>query len=334
MLSALPLATSLYVLGSTAWLLPDNLGWLALLAVLIPSFRPRATPSTILLASAALLALVFIRQIHLWAAAVIWTSAYLGPWRTTRASENPCHQLPTRIRHTIPAMLATLPAFALVGIFALIWGGLTPPHFHDQYAEPNPAAPAFILALIAGYSFFFLPTLIPPALAAARSSPRRAALIAAAALAATLVVATIPETSHNVQAGRYSGLWNLVAKLPAPADRSPLIIALALAGSTALLMWSAALRPRDRWLLLATLTAFAAAQTASHELWQRYNEPLLLILFPLFALRVQAQPRRTQTAFLILLVITMTAISATQLTTGRHVARPNPAPSIETPATP
>ena len=40
---------------------------------------------------------------------------------------------------------------------------------------------------------------------------------------------------------------------------------------------------RTRWIGLAALVAFIAAQTASHNCWQRYHEPFILILMAVMA---------------------------------------------------
>ena len=112
-----------------------------------------------------------------------------------------------------------------------------------------------------------------------RTKPWAPALAALAGAA----VAIIPATTYD-KAGRWSGIWNAARKLPAIANHtSPLILALSTLGALCLLGWCAALRQRERWIILAALAAFTAAQAASGQLWQRYSEPFILILLALLA---------------------------------------------------
>jgi hypothetical protein len=56
-----------------------------------------------------------------------------------------------------------------------------------------------------------------------------------------------------------------------------------------LVLWLAALGLRDRVIFLAAFVAFEAAQTANPQVWQRYQEPFLLMFVALAASR--ASPR-------------------------------------------
>ncbi len=284
---ALPMVGSMYVLASGIWLLPDNLGWLLVLAVTILSLRlcreqesgKRAAIGLLVLAGAALAALVFVRQIHLWAAAPIWAAAWLS------GGSGPIFGgLPQRAGRTLAAAAATLPAFLLIAWFARLWGGLTPPTFHAHF-RISPAAPALVLALIGVYSVFFLPVLLPP-LAALRRE-RRWALPAAAALG--LLAAAIPETTHSMAEGRWTGIWSIARVFEERglmvADRSLFMAALSVLGAVCLAGWVRRAGVREGLVALAALAAFAAAQAASAQLWQRYSEPFILMLLALLAAR-------------------------------------------------
>ncbi|MBM4109584.1 MAG: hypothetical protein FJ255_12385 [Phycisphaerae bacterium] len=300
----LPMACSLYVFSSGAWLLPDNAGWLGVLGVLLLALRPRQDGRTLIAAGAVLAALVFVRQIHLWAAAPIWAAALLPPLQEGRGGVGhdseapPSPPTPPRpspewegvIRRLFLAVLATLPAFAIVAGFVLLWGGLTPPTFQKKLHGGNPAAPAFILSVAACLGVFFAPMLAGTLRGLWRE--RRGLVLAAAG--AGLVLAAVPETTFSTPHGRYSGLWNLVRALDAldVADRtSPVLLVLAPIGAVLLLALLAAQATRERLVFGAALLGFIAAQAASRDLWQRYTEPFLLMAIPLMAARLPAPSR-------------------------------------------
>ncbi|MBX3404018.1 MAG: hypothetical protein KF699_11470 [Phycisphaeraceae bacterium] len=293
----IPAMASMYVLFPGVWLLPDNLGWLLVLSIGLVALQLIGSPirsiagraGLLALGGTLLLALVLVRQSHLWAAAMLWAAAWIGGAPGDRV----LHDLAQRGRAALLALLATLPAFVAVGAFALLWGGLTPPSFRDQYGGGiNPAAPAFILSLAAVFSIFFAGTIGPAAVMLLRTSPRLVIVAATFGLA----LAAAPETTFIYEA-RATGLWNLVKVAPVIAERtSLLLLVLAPLGAAALCAWAAALPFRERWLFLAALAAFAAAQTASPLCWQRYVEPFLLGLFALGAATIVDAPGRAVAA--------------------------------------
>lgn len=290
-LVTLPMVGSMYVLASGIWLLPDNLGWLFVLAVTVLSLRlcregrgGRQTIGLLVLAGTALAALVFVRQIHLWAAAPIWVAAWLSGGNGLILGD-----LPRRAGRALAAAVATLPAFLLIAWFVRLWGGLTPPTFHAHF-RISPAAPVLVLALIGIYSVFFLPVLLPSLVALQRE--RRWALAAAAALG--LLTAAIPETTHSMAEGRWTGIWTIARVFEERglmiADRSLFMGALAGLGAVCLAGWVRWVGVREGLVVLAALAAFTAAQTASAQLWQRYSEPFILMLLALLAARSGPEP--------------------------------------------
>ena len=279
-----PVACSLYVFISAAWLLPDNLAWLGVTLILLSSLRTTFSTRCAAVGSLLLVALVLTRQIHLWAAAPLWAAAFLRPAHpddlpaSTLADTIRSH-FPTRLARTFTALAFTLPAFILIALFARLWGGLTPPRFHLQYASINTASVPFFLAVFGVLSCFFLPTLLPRLLELTQNR-RRLTLV----VIATFLAAVIPPTNFDYYAGRRTGLWNVVQKLPVIAGHtSPLILVLAILGGLALAAWLTAFDLRRRIILLVALAGFWSAQAASVELWQRYVEPFALILLAIFA---------------------------------------------------
>lgn len=286
---ALPLVASQYVFFRGVWLAPDNIGWWLMLTVLVIALRPWTRWSAVL-AGLALMGLVFVRQSHLWAAAAVWMAAWvsisaagdderapssMGGWIASLFKD-----VPKRLGPAAIALAATVPAFLIVAAFVKVWGGLVVPRWQSMYHGNSPAAPAFILSNLAIISCFFGAYLLPH-LAAVWRRHRMIVLLAAAA---GLVVALVPETTYSLEQGRFSGLWTIVRKTPVIAGRtSPVLVVLAPIGAAMLVAWLTTLRYRERWIFMAALAGFTAAQLASPQVWQRYNEPFLLMMVALWA---------------------------------------------------
>jgi hypothetical protein len=112
---------------------------------------------------------------------------------------------------------------------------------------------------------------------------------------AGLLMAAIPRTDYSRDAGRWGGLWNIVAHVPTFFGRSPLIVALAAVGGGILALWLFVLPTRSRWIFATALLAFTAAHSASGQAWQRYDEPLLLMVFPLMFVELNRRSAKPMT---------------------------------------
>ena len=284
---SLPVVCSMPIVYATAWMLPDNAGWIGVLGVLLLALDARLRPRALVAGSFLLAALVCFRQIHIWAAGCLWASAWLGPRAgnddrpgTTVGEVRAITTDPiTRGARTLVAVLASLPAALALAWFARLWGGLTPPMFHERHEGGNWAAPAFVLALFGCFGCFLLPWFA----SGARALLRERGVMPACLLALGAALALVAPTSYSVEGGRYSGLWEAVRRLPAPGERSVLIALLAPLGAGVVGSMLLSVGRRDRWVLLAALTGFVAAQVVSFKLWQRYNEPFVLMVLALAA---------------------------------------------------
>lgn len=279
-LLTLPLVCSIYTLGASAWLLPDNLAWIGVVTLLLLALHETRSWRPVILGSVVLLGLVFTRQIHLWAAGLVWLAA----WFSARPAETPAFtQIPARLPRVAAAVVLTVPSFILVAWFIQHWGGLTPPRFRSDITGINTATPAFILVQIAILSIGFGPWLLPALLRTARHHPA----IPAGAIVIALLLTIIPATTHDPDAGRYSGWWALVRATPTIGHTSTLFLVLAPLGAATLAGALASVPVRTRWVMLGALIAFAAAQSATINSWQRYHEPFLIIFLAMLA---AAQP--------------------------------------------
>ncbi len=282
----LPLAWSLYIVSAGVWLLPDNAAWLAVAALLALALRPRADALLYVAGGGLLLWLVLVRQSHLWAAGVLWAAAWLGGRGATVGEL--LRDWRQRVPRLLLALAATLPAVAAFALLARQWGGLVPPSFQDRLQGGNPAVPGSVLLLLGGFSVFYSDFLrIGIRRLAARE--RIALGVVAVGLTAGALVGTLPSSDFNIDAGRYSGFWNLVRAGPVVASRSPIFVGGSILGGIAAALWFLSLGERDRWIWLAALVGFIAAMSTSTLAWQRYFEPMALLLMILGAVSVSAR---------------------------------------------
>lgn len=291
-LLALPLLCSTYVLLPGIWLQPDNAAWLGVLAMLLISLQiARSTDFArtlflLVAGSLTLLALVWFRQSHAWTAGLLVAGCYLSISPRTDGPLAPLIRSPTRALVLIVwALIASLPAAMSVLYFFRLWDGPVPARFQTQIAgTANFATPAFCLSLIGVYAIFFAGWLYPAIVRFWRHT--RLGVLAIIALA--LVVTIIPETTFVYEA-RASGLWNLVKVLDdrgltIAGHTTPLFLVLAPLGAVALGAMTFSVRGSLRWMLLAAILGMIVAQTANPLCWQRYVEPLFLMVIPLFLL--------------------------------------------------
>ena len=267
----LPLVASIYVVGSAAWTVPDNLAWLCVTAILALALHPASRRWHLALACAVLVALVLARQIHIWAAAMVWIAAFANARARGRS-------FAAAVLAATPWFVATIPAFGTLWLFMRHWGGLTPPRFQNELQGLNLATPAFILLQVAILCAGFLPWVIGPVRRAWQT--QRGMLILAGICG--VLLAALPVTTASFEAGRFSGWWALVERAPVLAGRTSLLMLVASPlGAISMCALLLGLPARERTILGVSLLAFTAALTSNYYCWQRYHEPLLLVVLPL-----------------------------------------------------
>lgn len=283
---------SVYVVWPGAALLPDNAGWVLVLAqVLLATTLARThQPARVLgLAcafGACFLACVLTRQSHAWTAGLLIAGAWLGPGSHDLARTRlRAFFLPTRARLVRLALAAwvLVPGVLALGLFVSLWEGLVPPRFAGQYPPKafsdvllSPAW-VFVLAVVGMFSPFFGGF----AWAGLRQWWVRQRGLLLALVAMCVVLACVPPTTYSFDDGRRSGLWNIAMRLPSLAHVSPFMVALATCGFVLLLGILRGCTRESRWMLALSLLGFSCALSASNELWQRYAEPLVLIVLVL-----------------------------------------------------
>lgn len=288
-LLCLPFLCSQYIFTSGLWLVPHNPAWWCVLLVLLVSLRPRVDRTTYVLGGIFLLALVLFRQIHLWAAAPLWVAAWLGSEKPNSKSISPKPvNAPAKDCPWLRVAWMTLwilPAVIAVAFFVHLWHGTVPPMQRKDVAGGNPAVPALFLALTGIYAIFFATT-FPWKTAFAKAQRWRSVGAMIVGLLIGLLAGALPQTSYSQKEGRWGGLWHAVPHLPVIHNRSILIIGLAALGGMLLALWMITLPRRPRWIILAAFAGIITANCAASQAWQRYDDPFLLMIFPLMAVRL------------------------------------------------
>ncbi len=276
LLLTLPVVFSIYIFPSGVWLLPDNLAWLTVLCVFLLALRPSGGATWHVLAAAALLAVVLVRQSNLWTVAVLWVAVW--------TSEPDRRRLPGRLA---AMALATLPAAAVAGYFFLRWNGLVPPTFAMRHESANPAAPAFFLAVACFYTAFYLPC-IAAALRDRLAGDRKARWLVLAGCLAGLALSLVAPTDWSAAGGRDSGLWNFTLALPVVGHRSTLICLLASLGGGCCVAWFLLASRNGRWVFASAAIAFVASQMLNHSVYERYYAGFVFLMILLLIRDVSA----------------------------------------------
>lgn len=253
---ALPVACSPFVLGGSAWITTDVPAALCMTLAIAAMTAPHgARPVAGVWAALA----TGVRQPFAWIAVpLMWVAWRDRSWRLAAA--------------------ALLPVAVLLAL-VWAWGGLTPPAFRDLHDRgANPAAVTLMLALAGAWGF--------PFVVAGRGRVPWAPVVGAA-LVAVAVALSFP-SSHLREAGRWGGpIWQLVALVPAPADRSLVLVPLAALGGACMAILSLRAYRSGQGavcsVLLVALGMATLANAANSQAWQRYADPVLLVTVPWIA---------------------------------------------------
>jgi hypothetical protein len=284
-----PFMFSPYVVASAAWLLPDNIAWLGVLCMLLITLRPCQTVATLVSGGAVLLALVFVRQIHVWTAGLLWASAWLMP---QEALTNPTSlrqlffgDFKKQASTALLALVCTVPALVLLGLFVRFWGGPVPPVFQGWYHSLRPGAVVQMLALTGVWGVFFVSLWRPHLVRFWRTQPRWLLGILAVTALAGIVIPT-----NDFAAARHTGIWGAAERFPVIGHTSPVILGLMMLGIAPISALLFACQARQRVIFLAAFVGYAAACTANSDLFQRYYDPFILMMLALMTATAGASP--------------------------------------------
>lgn len=296
----LPLLFNQYILGAAVWLTTDNAALLCVVLALGGSIMVRAGGARLLRCGVYAGLAVCVRQLHVWLAAPIGLAGLVASPLVVLVPRmlRPAPQGASAARSSWlmlgAGLLAAAIPFLTLAYFSWIWGWRLMPICSGwvqlHALGPNPASPAFALALVAVLGLFFLP-FCAAELLRLRLSDRAAWSV----LLIGALVAAIPETSYVWKSRSYGFLWRIVERVPDVAERSPVIMLLAPLGALGLLLMHRAAAQAGHaarsLVLQLSLLGWLCAQTFNSMAWQRYFEPVLLLgLAWLAALTVRRSP--------------------------------------------
>lgn len=324
----LPFATCVYLSESAVHIIPDGAAWLWVAATLGVLFFWTTSKISLFILAAVLALTVFTRQIHFWLAGVIiftvWLDAAQGSLKPTWLTEHPRKRALAALKST-PTVF---PACIILAVCIATWGGLLPEVFRTQLYDPmrdqpavkntgiNFATPAATLVVFGLYAIFYLPTCIN-AFKSLWPRGQRLQLIAIVVVWLTIGIflAITSPTTYSTDSGRYGGFWALGKLGPAIADRSLAITLLAGFGGVMLGLILAMLDRRSRWILGISVLGYWASHIVAAFAWQRYIEPLVLILLTYAACLIHKRFSSPAISWLApaLLGLAFIALSATRL---------------------
>lgn len=290
-LLSLPLVLNPYLLGNAIWLMTDNLSLWLLASAILGATLLAATPARLGRWGSVAAAACVVRQINLWVLGPIVVAGAIEWWRGRRGSMLAAGAMDRMDRGNASprvlgwTILACLPAILVVGGFAWLWGGLTPPSFQEYHAVSlQPAAVPYGLTLLAAYGApLWLPILVGRG-----DRGRVPAWFAATASFGWVAFLIAGNSDAGLEHGRNGGwLWTIVERLPTPGGVSIVLAAGSAAGVILLVQLVALAAGRGRLpgavVAAATLAAFLVAHAANKQLFQRYFDPTVLLVLAILA---------------------------------------------------
>ncbi len=272
-----PLAFSNFFVKSAAYVVTDNAALLATTAALAGLLLGRSTGS-------------------LWRAGLLSSVSILirqsGAWLMAPLALRFFRHRPVSVAGIIALMLP----LAALGWLVVSWGGLVPPAWRETHLiglDVPLVSATYLLSVFA----LFGPCFYAAARPADWKNDIRRTGTGVGALAG-LALAAISPAIPDMSAGRWGGyLWNLAGLLPTLGGRSLVFLLLAPLGGATLAVLVRRLRidagAATALLWVTAFVAWAAAMAANRQVFQRYYEPVLLVLLVFWLLqREWARPEQ------------------------------------------
>ncbi|MBA4695779.1 MAG: hypothetical protein H2069_00140 [Legionella sp.] len=272
-----PLSASYYFLSAAIWISTDNPALFFYTLILYFFLQQKAPFYSII---GAMFCLVFIRHIYLPVIGVCFCHAWVAQ---------------SKQKALLFALLTALPVVILVGIYAYIWGGLTPPALqkHNAFVFLSPLLLLHFFALAGLLVLPYLPFFITE-IKKWSSSDLAKNLLFALLVAGTLWLLS-PSTYFDPNdglgsAGRWGSMVWLIAKFTpflSLGDKSLSVLLLAMIGAA--LLYAMVMRAMQQGYFpveAAMLFFYVFGYACQVYAWQRYLEPVLLVTFAVFGGRL------------------------------------------------
>ena len=182
------------------------------------------------------------------------------------------------------SIAATLPAIGLVAFFAWLWGGLTPPQFHEYHeVKIQTSALPFGLAVFGTYG---APLWLAVGFGGTAFLRKPVTIVAIVAWVAITGIAG--DSFVSLDEGRFGGwVWRLVDATPVPGGWSVALTVLSLAGTLLIARLVDVATGRglgaNAWLALVLFGGFLLAHAVNRVVAQRYFDPTTLLFLAMLA---------------------------------------------------
>ena len=271
LLLILPIMLSLYILPAGVWLVPDNLAWLGVGWVMLQITQAPFSHRQLVVIGLVIALTVMIRQSYLWLVAILWANALASLLNLQRHNE---------INHYIAKNIAaSIPAIGVIIALIVMWQGLVPPSFASIHQHFSPSVAAFFFALFAIYGGFYLPIYWQALKAQANMK-----IVLIGIVIGFLSVIFIDST-YNIKAGRFSGLWNIVKLTPSIDNKSLLMIVLSSIGGGLFAATMALFSPGKRLMVIATCSGFICTLMVNQFVYERYFSGFIFIMMVMIVTR-------------------------------------------------
>lgn len=265
----LPMIFSLYIFPDGVWLVPDNLAWLTVGIIFILTATYSLNTEYFVCTGIVLLMAVAVRQPNIWLASVPWAAALSYMLFHNNQKEK-------KIVYIGMSLLITMPALLLLFYFYHTWGGLVPPSLQVRHERSmSYCVPAFFLSIFLIYSIFYTPTLIH---ALKKNATHRAYHFIATGSCIGFLIAVIPATDYNYDAGRFSGFWNFVQLAPTIGHTSILLLITSSLGGAVFCSWLLLLKKEFRLTIFLSSLGFVSALIPNALVLERYFSGFVFIL--------------------------------------------------------
>jgi hypothetical protein len=258
------------------WLGTDNPAWWGVLLILLMALRRRMDAITTLFAGALALATIAVRQNQIWIVPFMMVAALIGPDDQPRLDNR-------SLRRAVGMATAMLPVILMTSWFVFRWHGLVAPGFKGEHQGLSLAAIPMTFALLGIFGVFYASALRPELYEKRRED--------AAGFARCACVGLLVGVAAGVCAATNYGIWLIARVTPVVFGRSIAIALLAAVGGVIGALFLLLLPRRDRWIFGAGVACFVIVQCAHPAEFERYYEPLILMMLALATSRIAGKHR-------------------------------------------